>query len=636
MAPVAFGTVDLPVIGAMEIIIAFATFIWMARSVLGGKITFAKTPLNIPILAFIILIIAQYSIGTLSSSRAGTVYPYATKLSLLEASSYMMAFLVIMNNFHSRRKINRLLAVIISTGTLLAIYGIIQRLTGAQKIFWIRQVHEVLLFYSTYINCNYFAGYMDMVIFVGLGAFFAYLGHLDRKKGYGRFDLFEGWNLLFIFSLAMMASSVFHTLSLGAIIVFFSTLAFFYFTYSKRRSAPAWAIAVILALLVASALAMSIWISRVTITGIIAEVIRLFREINRYGMRIPILVRASAMLKINPVFGTGLGTFRYIFPAYKPNAGISFAHCHNDYLELAIETGIAGFTIFCIGMSRLFLAYIKLLRSRHDPYVKAIGYGCLASAFSIFAYSFIDSNMHIGANALLFTVILAAGSVILHSKVKNDSEETIFKERVFLIPTRRKQVTLAAILSLILLAFVSEVLSISTAHLYASFGKKGRDATYARKAVRLEPGSSEYHYLLAELLSKGYLNIDIRNEALVREVTGELQEAIRLNPSVSAYHRRLGFIYSRMGEDSKAVTHLKRAAGLDPYYAFNHLLLAIHYFNKATALKGIGLYGSEAMEEGVSEYRKSLSTDPNLTLDRFSRLLGNYHIIKAALKRYSL
>lgn len=587
-------------------------------SILIGKLAIIKTPLNIPILLFSVLMITQYIAGRVTSSRFGTVYPYATKVYSLEILSYMLAFLVTANNITSRRHINRILFAIISTGGILAIYGIIQKSAGPQKIFWFRHVREVLLFYSSYVNCNYFAGYMNMVAFLALGAFLTYLNHLDKKRGYNRFDIFEGWNILFIFSMTMMALSIFHTSSQGGILTFLLSAIFFYFLYSEKTFARKSILIGISGSMFALTAVALIWIWNW-----------------RNELRFSVWARALNLVKINPISGTGLGTFQFLFPKCQPNIKLYFSHCHNDYLELLIEAGLIGFSIFLSSMSLFFKRYRKLLKLRHDPYARAVGYACLASAFSVFIYSFIDSNMHIGANALLFSVTLAIGSVDIHLHSHPD-ENVIFKRDIFGVGSRLKKIFLFIILLFCFLCFIAEVVSISIADVYATIGKNQKKLAYVRRAVALQGDSSEYRYLLAEGLSNGYLDLGVRDKSVIQEVMDNLKQAIRLNPNVSKYHRALGLMYSRIADNTRAVEELKRAQELDPYWAFNYLLLAVHYFNNATTTRGINPYGSQAMESGVLEYRKSLTINPSLTIDEYKSLLNDYPLVKETLKRYSL
>lgn len=636
-APVAFSAVDLWAITIMELVIFSAAFLWLSKSIVEGRLVFVKTDLNMPILAFMILGISQFLVGTITSSRLGTIYPYATRRYLFEALAYIFAFLVIINNIRSRRQINRILFSIISVGAALAVYGIIQKLARAPEIFWFRKAPETLLFYSSYFNCNYFAGYMDMMIFLSLGVFFAYLAHLDKKRQFYKFDIFEGWNSLFIFSITMMVISLFYTFSQGGIVVFLMTITLFYYIFSKKGLTKKITLVVILVSTMALAALALIWIRKESVQDYFYEILRIVKDINRYGERLPIWTRASKLITINPLSGIGLGAFQYIFPKVRSKAPVYFLrHCHNDYLELLIETGAIGFIIFLFGMGLFLKRYITLLRTRHDSYAKLVGYGCLLSAFSVFLYSFIDSNMHIGANALVFSYILGLGSVVIHNHSNRDrKEDTLFKTAAFTINNRFRKISLFLGASFVFLYMIGNVVSIGAADIYARLGEKNNDIELIKKAVRLEPSSSEYRYLLADMTLRQYQNRLGKSRAYEVAIDN-LKKAIKLNPNVSRYYQRLGWAYSSIGDGKRAVEELKASQRLEPLNAFNYLILAIHYFNEATKIEGIDPSDSKAMEEGIGAYRKALSIDPALTIDRYRNFLKNYPQVKRVLGKYSL
>ena len=61
------------------------------------------------------------------------------------------------------------------------------------------------------------------------------------------------------------------------------------------------------------------------------------------------------MTKDFPVFGTGLGTFQYIYPGYKTlQSQAYYYHAHNDYLELISDSGPVGFVIVLSGFIMFF------------------------------------------------------------------------------------------------------------------------------------------------------------------------------------------------------------------------------------------------------------------------------------------
>jgi len=61
--------------------------------------------------------------------------------------------------------------------------------------------------------------------------------------------------------------------------------------------------------------------------------------------------------------GSGLGTFVPMYAAYEPLTLVTplyVNHAHNDYLELVLETGMAGVTVLFFGLSLLVLATVRL------------------------------------------------------------------------------------------------------------------------------------------------------------------------------------------------------------------------------------------------------------------------------------
>lgn len=620
----------------MEIIIFLAAYLWLSKSIAGGRIVLVKTALNIPIIIFIILVVIQYLVGKITSTRLGTVYPYATRVYFFEILSYMLAFLLIVNTFKTRRQVNRLLFSMISIGIALAVYGIIQKLASATKVFWFREAPEALNFYSSHLNSNSFANYINMVVFLTLGAFLAYSSHLDKKRRFYRFDIFEGWNGLFLFSIIMMAASLFHTFSQGAIVSFLMTGCLFYYISFTKGISNRRALIVILISSAALVIVALFLIWGKGGSNYLYELLQRFKNPDTYILRISTWSRALNLVKRNPFLGTGLGTFIYIFPKYKPNYRFLFAHCDSDYLELLTETGFVGFAIFLLGMSVFLKRYLALLNLRDDPYVKGVGYGCLMAAFSESIHSSIDSTMHIGADALLFSFILSIGLVAIHNRIASNGDEVcLFKTSVFIITKRSKKIYLFLISSLVFLFLISNVISIGIADIFTYFGEKGKNIEYIKMAVKLEPSSSEYHGLLGDMMLSAFQAKKKDKEAL-KSVMDEFKKSINLNPNTARYHMRLGWIYSFLGDEKKAIEEFKKAQELEPLEALYYIILAIHYFNKATKMEGVNPYGSEAMEEGLAEYKKALSVDPSVNIDHYKNYLKDHIRIMETLKKYSL
>jgi O-antigen ligase len=102
------------------------------------------------------------------------------------------------------------------------------------------------------------------------------------------------------------------------------------------------------------------------------------------------------MIQDNPAAGTGPGTFEMAYPPYQqPGYPILVIYGHNDILQFASDTGILFF--------RSGFAKFK----SPSRQTSGIAIGCMAAIVAILIHSYSDGNLHIPANALLFTTLSA-------------------------------------------------------------------------------------------------------------------------------------------------------------------------------------------------------------------------------------
>jgi O-antigen ligase len=165
-----------------------------------------------------------------------------------------------------------------------------------------------------------------------------------------------------------------------------------------RRSV---AVLVLVAFLAATML-FSIWIG----LGPVAE---RYETIERdYTFRLAVWKDTARLIKVHPVFGTGLGTFADVYPQFQTVFLTRLVdHAHSDYLEFSAELGILGAAILfgTIGtaLAKGVSAFYRLRQERE----RFLALGSCSSILAILFHSFADFNLQIPANALVFAVILA-------------------------------------------------------------------------------------------------------------------------------------------------------------------------------------------------------------------------------------
>lgn len=109
------------------------------------------------------------------------------------------------------------------------------------------------------------------------------------------------------------------------------------------------------------------------------------------------------IFKDHPFEGTGLGTLVSVYPRYETvYDGKVVDHVHNDYVELLADNGIIGGLCGLAFLGLLFQKGQKNLAAQQSRLAFAIHAGAAVALIGILFHSFVDFNLHIPANALLF------------------------------------------------------------------------------------------------------------------------------------------------------------------------------------------------------------------------------------------
>ncbi len=338
-----------------------------------------------------------------SNWRTISINCYASKVELLKILSYIGMFFLVTNTPNLKTK--RIIVVIISVGFFISLVGILQKLTGnAKMIYWVRDASYAHPF-GPYYNRNNFANYIGMVIFLSSGLLITRFADVTSKTSKphsvtAKFQEHLFTNFLLIFIITIMISALFLSLSRGGILSFtVGMLVFFAFIGSSKFKLDI-------------SKGRSIIFSALTLTFLFLIWIGLNPVLNRLsdlssGERPEVYQNTINMISDFPVFGTGLGTFQYIYPKYRtPQTQHYYDHTHNDYLELLSDCGLVGFLITLSGFALFFWKTLTRWLERRDPYAKGVALGGGCGILTALTHSFAEFNLHIPANALFFFILL--------------------------------------------------------------------------------------------------------------------------------------------------------------------------------------------------------------------------------------
>jgi len=208
-----------------------------------------------------------------------------------------------------------------------------------------------------------------------------------------------------LFSGLLMAASIPLSGSRGGTIALVVELVFLVtalLLVGKRRHGP-----FLVGLIVLLITALLVWIDTGRVLDRLLSMLHPLAE-NVAGMRLNIARDTLAMIRQRPVFGWGAGCFPYVYPHFRTfYTNLLIGYAHNDYLQLAAETGLIGLSLgawFVVALYRH--AWSEVGRSR-GQLPDNVMWAALAGCTGILAHSFSDFNLHIPANASLFFALAA-------------------------------------------------------------------------------------------------------------------------------------------------------------------------------------------------------------------------------------
>jgi tetratricopeptide (TPR) repeat protein/O-antigen ligase len=626
-SPLAYGSVQPWAVAIFEIIAALMAITWIFKMFRSGTLEFARTPLNGFVILFIFYVYLQFLIRSFLPTTyyllPTTFYSWATKTELLKIISYALIFLVVLNTIKTRRQITRILSIIITIGFIMSIFYLM-------RYFGVKAPRGI-------INSDHFSGYLGMIIPLTLGFLFtSHQSPVTSHQSEHRALRSEHRFLLF-FCVIVMSAALFFTMSRGGMFSFIVALLFMAGLTLTRKSIKkkGWiisAVAIFIILTIA-------WLGA---TPVIERILSIKVEIaSRYfGGRLPIWQGALNIIKDYPIFGIGLGTFNYLFPKYQPAEIISkhYTHAHSDILEFISETGLI-FSLLATLYSLLIIRYLfRLFRNRHDPWVVGMSIGFLGSLASISVHSFVDFNLHIPANAILFTLILALTLIVLNLKRDRFGERVIFRKMYFrfsaigIVPEGGFPLTIPYSLRFIFYLLTIAIISIfavacvrpALADYYFQQATSSVIGTVPEgdcpliallhKAISLDSTNAKYHYYLG----KSYSELRAYSLRLAA-----YEKAVELNPTNSKYHQSLAWTYGILADLNRhnthkakrmmnlAYRHFQQAIRLEPNNPYRYRAYAIWLFNHSAA---------ENTKKGITNYRKAIELKPKLAEEAFNRI----------------
>jgi O-antigen ligase len=440
--PIAFGSIELWAFSIMELGILLIIVLWAIQNMVHTTSTHLRinpsTHLPINALAvflsiFLLLVLFQLlplpsgllkivspktfelrnslsifdsNLLNLNSKLQISLFPFATQveffkwLTLISLFFFLIRWRLLDDKYHV---VPQFIIAIMLIGLAESLYGMFEFFSGHRQILNLEGEDLVPSVTGTFINRNYFAGYLLMIIPLSVGFLFSREAtRINRFRGWReRLVSLDGKMLLIGFAVIVMILGLLFSASrmgIVSLLLSFTLLSLLFRNPSKEHKFSRTSI-----LILGLALLWAAWI------GLDFVISRFLTSSEDFKGRWVFWVNTFQIIKDFPIFGSGLGTFTWVFPMYRSFHLIGVAtHAENDYLQLASEVGMIGIGLLLILFLFFFYKSISGIRSlSHRESGRYIGIGSLVGILALMFHSIVERNIQVPSNAFLYTILWA-------------------------------------------------------------------------------------------------------------------------------------------------------------------------------------------------------------------------------------
>ena len=336
------------------------------------------SPLLPPLAALSFIVLGQWFFRWTAS-------PYNTRIELLLLLADLIVLFLAVQAFRTLEDWRGFVWFGMGFGFLVSLFAILQHLTSNGKIYWFREMRSGGLPFGPYVNRNHFAGFAELVLPLALVPLV--LGRVRRER----------WPVVGLFAVLPIGALLLSA-SRGGIVSFGAELSVLALVMIQRREMgkPLFAGGAVLlvALLLVSWLGVGQILQRLSSVQLL--------EVSS-GKRASMRRDTWRIFLDHPFVGTGLGTLQLVYPPYESlYDGKIVNHTHNDYLEVLAETGLLGGICCAWFLGVLLVQSLERLRQFNNSFSGALQLSGFVACSGFLVHSFVDFNLHIPANALLF------------------------------------------------------------------------------------------------------------------------------------------------------------------------------------------------------------------------------------------
>ena len=331
-------------------------------------------------------------------------------------SSVWMLSCALWTGFTRRAAVQMLFTVVIANGALLAIIGILQKVTLTDKILWFIP-GKYGYHFATIIYKNHAAAYFNLLLMLCTGLIYWHFSRAERRMDRASpAPVFVFFGILFGLSVILTSSRAGTILLMG-----FTLIAFVGFiircTVSRSETRSPWVLTVLCAAFALFIGLGAYFLNAQETFGRVTKLVQDGKTDNSVASRTFVRSATWDMAKDNLITGWGAGGFRHYFPVYQrnypeiwnvpwaPQKKFRWEYAHNDYVQLLAELGLVGAGIV---LAMLACGLRHLLRNRvyTRPHLMFVVLALVITA----AHAWMDFQFHNPAILMLWcaTAVLLA------------------------------------------------------------------------------------------------------------------------------------------------------------------------------------------------------------------------------------
>ncbi|MFH1282098.1 MAG: O-antigen ligase family protein [bacterium] len=538
----------------MQILGAIAAAIWLLKIIEENQNPFKKN--NI----FTVPLIIYLALGYLSFAHSS--FPGTTLDEFVRRNFYILFALIVIKEFDSGEKIRRLIIWILVAAFISNFYAIIQYLDyhyfpkvpgmGLDPFIW-RGAFGPRIF-STHGNPNFFGNFLVIVAPIIMSLILKTM----KKNPFPYIVLF----LMTVFSL-------YHTSSKGAFLGFaagifiFSALTIIYLPIGKIKLVRRVFIVFTGLVLIVSVF----FVAKISLQRLDSLRFRVFTWLSTWEM-----------IETHPVLGTGLGTFKTTYPAYRRpeifhiegKHNTETDHPENEFLEILYDDGIVGFSLFMWIVILFTVTGLKSLKSFSSMVTQKVNkfgkkievleeprayymLGILSAFLAMLFHNLVDVSLRfVSSGIFLWLLIGLIGSLTVNNPMpeKSPKPEPVTPENaLFPLSARWFQrvvqvmvVVVAAYLVHIFYGYFSADIHHNRGIFYSKQAKWDEALMHYREVNRLNPNYIMAHYFMGNVYNDRWQEGDW-DRALKK-----YNDVKELAPNYVQMHHQVGNLYTKLAE----------------------------------------------------------------------------------------